>query len=54
MTMRIATNFLSPFANPYACPPQRLMIAHLAPIDHDPHRLAVTVYHHEVRGAESP
>ena len=25
-----------------------LMIADLAPIDHDPHRLAVTVYHHEV------
>lgn len=32
------------------CPPQRLMIADLAPIDHDPHRLAVTVYHHEVEG----
>ena len=31
-------------------PPQRLMIADLAPIDHDPHRLAVTVYHHEVEG----
>ena len=27
-----------------------LMIADLAPIDHDPHRLAVTVYHHEVEG----
>src|SRR6185436_7945425 len=26
------------------------MIADLAPIDHDPHRLAVTVYHHEVEG----
>ena len=33
-----------------ARPPQRLMIADLAPIDHDPHRLAVTVYHHEVEG----
>src|SRR6476620_4524813 len=32
------------------CSPQRLMIADLAPIDHDPHRLAVTVYHHEVEG----
>ena len=32
------------------CPPQMLMIADLAPIDHDPHRLAVTVYHHEVEG----
>ena len=31
-------------------PAQRLMIADLAPIDHDPHRLAVTVYHHEVEG----
>ena len=31
-------------------PPHRLMIADLAPIDHDPHRLAVTVYHHEVEG----
>ena len=27
------------------------MIAYLAPIDHDPHRLAVTAYHHEVEGA---
>ena len=26
------------------------MIADLAPIDHDPHRLAVTVYHHEIEG----
>jgi hypothetical protein len=26
------------------------MIADLAPIDHDPHGLAVTVYHHEVEG----
>jgi len=26
------------------------MIADLALIDHDPHRLAVTVYHHEVGG----
>src|SRR6476659_3301493 len=26
------------------------MIADLAPIDHDPHCLAVTVYHHEVEG----
>ena len=26
------------------------MIADLAPIDHDPHSLAVTVYHHEVEG----
>ena len=32
------------------CPPQRLMIADLAPSDHGPHRLAVTVYHHEVEG----
>ena len=31
-------------------PPQRLMIADFAPINHDPHRLAVTVYHHEVEG----
>ena len=27
-----------------------LVIADLTPIDHDPHRLAVTVYHHEVEG----
>jgi len=27
------------------------MIADLAPIDHDPHRLAITVYHHDVEGA---
>ena len=33
-----------------SCPPQRLMIADLAPIDHGPHRLAVTVYHHDVEG----
>ena len=26
------------------------MIADLAPIDHDPHRLAIAVYHHEVEG----
>ena len=26
------------------------MIADLAPIDHGPHRLALTVYHHDVEG----
>ena len=37
-------------ASPRAPLSQRLMIADLAPIDHDPHRLAVTVYHYEVEG----
>jgi hypothetical protein len=35
-------------AFPY--PPQRLVIADLAPIDNDPYCLAVAVYHHEVEG----
>jgi len=42
---RFAAGLASPVASP-----RRLMIADLAPVDHDPHRFAVTVYHHEVEG----
>jgi hypothetical protein len=37
-----------------ARPPQRLMIADLAPIDHDPHRLAVRSTTMRLRGAVNP